>query len=186
MLTLGSPETKYSGTHLTFLEIPVTLENGEVHQYEYVVRNKVAGIVAVLPVTKEKEIILIKQFRIPLQKWQIETPAWLIDKAWESAEVSARRELLEETGYEAWELEFVYRAATSAGLTNEEIDCFIAHDCFLSDKKWELDAIEQIETFKIPAHEVYAFLQDQAKSGILIESKVYWLIGLYTQKYKGN
>jgi hypothetical protein len=66
MLTLGTPEIKYSGTHLSFLDIPVTTPSGEVHQYEYVVRNKVAGIVAVLPITKENEIVLIKQFRIPL------------------------------------------------------------------------------------------------------------------------
>jgi ADP-ribose pyrophosphatase len=140
----------------------------------------------VLPITKENEIVLIKQFRIPLWDWQIETPAGLMDKSWEDAESSARRELLEETGYEAWELEFVYRAATSAGLTNELIDCFVAHDCILSKKKWELDAIEQIETLKIPLEKVYGFLAEQAKKWILIESKVYGLLGLYLNKLKNN
>jgi len=56
------------------------------------------GAVVVIPMTKKQELIFEKNWRIPLETPVIQFPAGLIDK--ESAEVVARRELLEETGYE--------------------------------------------------------------------------------------
>ncbi|HBY74694.1 TPA: hypothetical protein DEG21_02210 [Patescibacteria group bacterium] len=61
-----------------------------------IVRNKVNDIIAVLPVTSDNKVILIKQFRIPLARDVIEVPAGLGDKPNENPLAILDRELKEE------------------------------------------------------------------------------------------
>ena len=55
--------------------------------------------VNIIPVTKDKKIILIKQYRHGIREIVTEIPGGVIEKEDSSPEVAARRELLEETGY---------------------------------------------------------------------------------------
>ena len=71
--------------------------------WEYVERPNVTGIVVIVPVTRDGELVLIEQYRVPVDRPVIELPAGLAGDVpgteGERLEAAARRELLEETGY---------------------------------------------------------------------------------------
>ena len=73
--------------------------------WEYVTRKGVCGIVAMVALTDDGKLVFVEQDRPPVGKRVVELPAGLAgDKAGEEDEAladAARRELLEETGYEA-------------------------------------------------------------------------------------
>ena len=78
------------------------------NNWEYVEGVHHEGVVVILAMTDAKEVILIEQYRIPVEKNVIEFPAGLVSDMEhckdETLEEAARRELLEETGYEAKEM----------------------------------------------------------------------------------
>lgn len=85
------------------------------------------AVVAILPVLPDERLLLVKQYRHPVNDLLWEIPAGLID-AGESPLVAAKRELREETGYEA--KEWVERLSffTSPGFTDEKITLYEARD----------------------------------------------------------
>jgi len=86
------------------------------------------GAVAVVAVNRDNEVLMIRQYRHPVRKFLWEIPAGLLDVAGESHLDAAKRELLEETFYEAknWELLQTFHA--SPGGNSEQIDIFLATD----------------------------------------------------------
>ena len=75
---------------------------------------------AIIPILDDGRIILVKQFRYSIQEETLEIPAGKIDKG-ESAEECARRELVEETGYSATNLEFLLTYVPAIGYSNERL-----------------------------------------------------------------
>lgn len=91
----------------------------------YVQRAKSTGVVAI--VAGDTELILIEQFRPPLGKNVIEIPAGLVgDQFAETGFEAARRELLEETGYQALRMTYMVDLASSPGLTDEVVSFYRA------------------------------------------------------------
>jgi len=99
-------------------------ENG----WEYAERSRGLDAVAIIAVTDAGELILTEQFRVPLKKQVLDLPAGLVgdDEAGEDLVVAARRELEEETGYRASRMKKVFSGPTSAGLSNEVVNLFLA------------------------------------------------------------
>lgn len=95
----------------------VQLPNGEQSTRELV---KHPGAVAVIPVTKDGKIIMVRQFRKALEKEIIEIPAGKLELG-EAPEVTAIRELEEETGYTTKQLQYVQSFYTSPGFADEII-----------------------------------------------------------------
>jgi ADP-ribose pyrophosphatase len=148
--------------------------------WEYVERPKISGIVVIVPVTDDNKLILIEQFRVPVQKNVIELPAGLAgDIAGTENEplaAAAKRELLEETGYEAREMTYLTEGASSAGITDEILAVFRATRLKkIGDP--EGDGDEHITVHAIPLAEVPAWLVKQREEGKVIDLKVY--AGLY-------
>ncbi|MCP4308135.1 MAG: NUDIX hydrolase [bacterium] len=85
------------------------------------------GAVAVVPVVDD-EVVLIRQYRTPLDAPLLELPAGKLDVPGEDRAVAAARELEEEVGYRAGHLEQVARFFTSPGFADEEMTVFIATD----------------------------------------------------------
>jgi len=83
------------------------------------------AVVAILPVLPDERLLLVKQYRHPVKAHLWEIPAGLID-AGESPLVAAKRELREETGYEAQEWVESVSFFTSPGFTNEKMTLYVA------------------------------------------------------------
>ncbi|MHA1977142.1 MAG: NUDIX hydrolase [Candidatus Hodarchaeales archaeon] len=82
---------------------------------------------AVIPILDDGRIILVKQFRYSIQEETLEIPAGKIDKG-ETAEECARRELEEETGYSAANLNFLLTYVPAIGYSNERLHIYKGTD----------------------------------------------------------
>src|SRR5688572_13296836 len=148
--------------------------------WEYATRKGTTGIVAVVAVTDDGKLVLVEQVRPPVGKSVIELPAGIAgDEAGHEQEEladAARRELLEETGYDAADMTFLAEGVPSAGITDEVITLFRARG-LKKTGKGEGDGSEQITLHEVAVHEVPRWLEDQRKAGRLVDLKVY--SGLY-------
>lgn len=144
--------------------------------WEFVRRRNLSGIVGIVAVTDDGKLILIEQYRPPVGANVIELPAGLAgDVAGsESEDLSdaARRELLEETGYEAKRMKLLGAGAASAGLSDEIITLYLATG-LKKTGTGDGDGHEQITTHEVPLDRVEAFLKRQVKAGKLVDLKVY-------------
>jgi ADP-ribose pyrophosphatase len=87
------------------------------------------GAVVVVPVDESaNEMVLVRQYRAPLDAQLLEIPAGKRDVADEPPDVTAVRELAEETGLEAGRLELIGHFYNSPGFSDEESWCFLARD----------------------------------------------------------
>lgn len=84
------------------------------------------GAAAVLPLTPDGEVVLVRQFRPPIRQVLTEIPAGLMDIAGEDALTCAARELREETGYRHTAIEFLGGYFAGAGFTDEYVHVFWA------------------------------------------------------------
>ena len=145
--------------------------------WEYAERVNASGVVFVAALTPERELVLIAQDRPPVQATVIELPAGLAGDGHahdEPLATAALRELEEETGYTADHLEHVLRGPSSAGLTSETLDLFIARDVRKVSAGGGVGGEgERIHTHLVPLDEVPAWLAARARAGNLIDPKVY-------------
>lgn len=143
--------------------------------WEFVERTNITGIVAIIPVTNDGNIVLIKQYREPFQKTVIEVPAGLVGDidSEESIKTAAQRELLEETGYHANSFEELGTFPVSPGLCTEQLTYMIATDLEKQTEKVG-EGDEQIEVFEIPITTAISYLLEQAKlPDILVDAKIF-------------
>jgi ADP-ribose pyrophosphatase len=82
--------------------------------------------VAVVPVTPDGDVVLVRQFRPPVRTSLVEIPAGLLDVDGEDALTCAERELFEETGYRSDGTAFLGGAFLSPGFTAEYVHLFWA------------------------------------------------------------
>ena len=85
------------------------------------------GAVAILPVFDDRQILLVRQYRHPVDTPLWEIPAGKLEQG-EDALACAKRELLEETGYEAASWEKLLSFYTSPGFCNEQITLYLASE----------------------------------------------------------
>jgi ADP-ribose pyrophosphatase len=119
---LVTSEVAFSGALLRLRVDTVRLPDGRLGRREVVEH---PGAVAVLPVLPSGELILVRQYRYAVGRLLLEVPAGTREPE-EPAEVCARRELLEETGYRAAALQELARFYVSPGWANEELVIYVA------------------------------------------------------------
>ena len=161
------PKVVYDGKHIQMLN-----RDG----WEYASRRNLTGIVAIIGVTDAHELLLIEQFRPPLNQSVIEIPAGLAGDVKgsenESLPKAARRELLEETGYSCRSLRQVAAGTPSGGICDEVITLFLATGLTLTATPHG-DEAEHITTHLIPLAKVEPWLKTQRRRGKEIDLKVY-------------
>lgn len=115
------------------------LPNGKVRETEYI-RHR--GSAVIIPLIDENTIILEKQFRPIIGKWVYELPAGTIEEG-EPPEITAKRELIEETGYDAETLIHLIDFYPSPGVSTELMHLFLAKGLkFVGSKPEEYEVIE--------------------------------------------
>jgi ADP-ribose pyrophosphatase len=102
--------------------------------------------VGILPLIGKDKIVLIREFRFPINKEIWEIPAGKLDRG-EKPEIGAKRELKEETGYEAKELKKIGEFYLSPGYSTEYMYLFLATG--LKKGEQSLDKGEKIKEVKI-------------------------------------
>jgi len=120
--TLVSSRTGYTGRLLTLKEDKVALPDGTTATREYVLHQ---GAAMVIPLFDDGSVLLERQFRFPLRAHFLELPAGKIDPG-EEALATARRELLEETGYSAVQWRHLTTLHPCVGYSDERVELFLA------------------------------------------------------------
>lgn len=135
----------------------VTLPNGKISTRELV---KHPGAVAIIPITDEGKIVMVEQFRKPLERSIIEIPAGKLEPG-EKPERTAIRELEEETGYGAQSFDLIQSFATSPGFADEVIHLFVARNLFEIAQPASLDEDEFIELIEVSIEEAEQLMKEQ-------------------------
>ncbi len=81
--------------------------------------------VAIIPITIEDQIVLVRQYRPAVERYTLEFPSGHVEKN-ESPEEAARRELMEETGFEANRVELLGTLLTDTGRLENRLWCYLA------------------------------------------------------------
>ncbi|MCC7547652.1 MAG: NUDIX hydrolase [Burkholderiales bacterium] len=142
-----SSRTAYSGRLLTVKEDEVRLPDGGQARREYIQHQ---GAVVIIPLMDRDTVLLEHQFRYPLRRHFLELPAGKIEQN-EPPEQTARRELLEETGYLAREWSFLTTLHPCVGYSDERIELFLARELVFEGHPGEDD--EFIESVTMPIDE---------------------------------
>ena len=157
-----SSENIYDGTLLHVKKDKVELPNGDISYREWI---KHPGASAVIPVTDNNEIILVRQYRYPIQALTMEIPAGKLDVAGEDPLECAKRELEEETGYSAQEYQFLTKLATTVGFSDEFIYIYAARG--LKAGQQHTDEDEFINVVTVPL----AKAVEMVHSGEILDGK---------------
>jgi nicotinamidase/pyrazinamidase len=149
-------------------------------RWEYAQRVVGATAAVIVAVTKNDEMILIEQLRPAVSGMVVELPAGLIgDIAGaedELPELAAARELEEETGYRPGRLERVAAGTSTAGLSDERLIAYVAHDVERVGDGGG-DEHEDIAVHLVPLAGVEDWLAARERAGVIIDLKVW--AGLY-------
>ena len=157
----------YRGRMLKVNEDEVTLPDGGTALREYVVH---PGAAIILPLFDDGSVLLERQFRYPLGQHFYELPAGRLEPD-EPSLATAKRELLEETGYVAAEWRELGRLHPCIGYSNEQIDFFLARK--LEFRGAQLDEGEFLETLRVPLPETV----DWIRRGRITDAKT--ILGLF-------
>lgn len=144
----------YTGKILGLRVEQVELPNGKTGQREVVTH---PGAVAIAAVTHKGELVLVRQYRKPVEKELLEIPAGKLDPG-EDPLVCAQRELKEETGYQAGRWELISRYFTSPGFSNEVMYFYRATE--LKASQPDPDEDEFIEAELVPSTKAREMVQN--------------------------
>lgn len=149
--------TLYEGKVISLRVEEVELPDGNRAKRELVDH---PGAVAILPITAEGKIVFVEQYRKALNRSLVEIPAGKIERG-ESKEVTALRELEEETGYTSAKFSYLHSFATSPGFANEVIHLFVAQDLMKVEKPAQGDEDEFIQLIECTLEEAEQMMIDE-------------------------
>lgn len=128
------------------------------------------GSVAVIALTSEDSMVLVKQYRKAIEDFLLEIPAGKLELNEEPRE-TAIRELREETGFESSKLTYISEFYTSPGYSNENIHLFLAED--LKRCQTMIKSEEFLEIVELPVEKLIKMI----KRGEILDGKT--IIGIF-------
>lgn len=174
-----SKKTVWQGSFMSAVVITYRDARGIVRTWEALERVGISGIVVMIAVTPDHNVVLIKQFRPPMGRDVIELPAGLVEQG-ESMEDAAMRELIEETGWSAGKIDFLAEGPISTGASTEALRAYVCTDLEHIGKNGG-DESENIEVIEIPIQKTQEFLRAAQLNGTLVDLKVFGLVALARQ-----
>lgn len=139
----------FNGRIITVHEDTVTLVDGTQAKREIVDHN---GGVAVIGLTEDKEVLLVRQFRVPYKETIYEIPAGKLEKD-EDPDEAAVREFSEECGCTASEFRYIGELYPTPGYCGEIIRLYLARGLAFGEQ--HLDVDERLDVYKVPLEEAF-------------------------------
>lgn len=167
-----SSEIAYKARVFDVRRDEIQLPSGTKTTYEIVVHN---GAVAMVPVDRDGNVLLVRQYRHSTGKYLLELPAGTLDQR-EDPEACAQRELREEIGMAPGRLTKIAEFFLAPGYSTERMWIYLAQD--LSPETLEADEDEDLELVKLSMHEAFTAI----KKGEIEDAKT--ILGLYVARGK--
>lgn len=169
-----SRDLVYEGAIIDYYKDTVQVPNGNVVKWDFIGHK---GAAAVVPVTENGEILMVRQYRNALDRYTLEVPAGGLNGVDEPTKDAAARELEEETGYRSEDIEFLISIYTTVAFCNEKIDIYVAKNLIPSKQNLDEDEFINVEAYKPQA------LLDMIYAGKIQDSKTICAVMAYVQKY---
>lgn len=128
--------------------------------------------VNVIPLTPDKQVVMVRQYRHGSREVTLEIPGGLASPD-DSPEDAARRELLEETGYEAEQLVFLGSACPQPAILDNRSITYVAKDVRLV-RDPHLDETEDIELVLVPLSEIAELISSGQINNAMVVVAFYW------------
>jgi ADP-ribose pyrophosphatase len=168
-----SSKCVYQGKRFAVEVVEVLSRDNQMIEREMVVH---PGAVVILPLLDEKNIVLIRNQRFAVGQTLWELPAGTRE-ANEEPQVTAARELIEETGYRAHQISHLTTFYTTPGFCNEKMDAYVAKDLTFVGQK--LEETEKIQVDIKPWNEVMKMIE----SGEICDAKTLTTLLYYFSRY---
>ncbi len=157
---------------LTYCVDTVKLPDGNIAEYDVMLHN---GGVAVLAVTKEQKIVMVRQYRHAFDRITLEVPAGKRDGD-EEFLTAAKRELEEEAGYRCGKIEHFMTINTAIAYCDEVIEVFLATDLVKTEQHLDSDEFVEVEEYDLDELVDRVFkceIKDSKTVAVLMAYKVY-------------
>ena len=164
----------YQGAIVDVYRDYMQFSNGNTEEWDYIHHR---GAAAVVPVTDDGRIIMVRQYRNALERFTLEIPAGALDDPEEPGINCSARELEEETGYRSENLEWLITLRTTIAFCNERIEVYVAKN--LVPSKQHLDPNEFVNVELHTVEELKQMIFD----GEIEDSKTVASILAYDAKY---
>jgi ADP-ribose pyrophosphatase len=138
-------ELKYTGDFIKVVRTKVTLPDGR-EGHRDIVRHP--GAVAIVAIKDDGKILVVEQFRKPVEKELLEIPAGKLNKGEDPLE-AAKRELKEETGYSCEDIQYLGKIATAPGFCDEYISIYKATGLTKGNTEFDEDEFINLKEFSL-------------------------------------
>lgn len=159
----------YRGRFLKVEQDQVQAPDGKTYVREYILHPGAAMMIPLLPNGK---VVMVHQYRHAVKQVFLEFPAGKRDKG-EDSLVTAKRELAEETGYEAKDWKFLTTIHPVIGYSNEHIDLFLARDLIKVEQK--LDSGEFLEVTEVDPKDLMRLVLEGKVTDVKTQIGAFWL-----------
>lgn len=161
------------GHIIDYYQDTIQVPNGNIVKWDFIGHK---GAAAVVPVTAEGKILMVRQYRNALDRETLEVPAGGLNGAEEPTSTAAARELEEETGYRSEDIDFLISIRTTVAFCNEKIDIYVAHNLIPGRQHLDEDEFINVEEYSVQE------LTDMIYTGIIQDSKTICAILAYARK----
>jgi len=167
-------ELVVKGAIIDYYQDTILVPNGNVVKFDFIGHK---GAAAVVPVTADGKLLMVRQFRNALDRYTLEIPAGGLNGSDEPTMEAAARELEEETGYTAGSIEWLITVRTTVAFCNEKIDIYLARDLVSGSQNLDEDEYINVEAYAVEE------LCEKILSGEIEDSKTISAVLAYKAKY---
>lgn len=167
-------ELKFKGKIIDFYQDTMEIDGDHTVIWDFIQHK---GAAAVVPVTEDGKILMVRQYRNALDRYTLEIPAGALDEADEPGITCAGRELEEETGYRSENLEWLITLRTTVAFCNERIEVFVARDLIPSHQHLDEDEFIDLNAYTLEE------LKEKIFSGEIEDAKTVSSLLAYAVKY---
>ncbi len=168
-----------------YLEL-VRRDIGRGRGWEFVRRRNISGVVVMLAVTPQDEVLLVRQFRPPVDAPVWELPAGLADRPGEDLVRCAQRELVEETGFRAQTMELLAVGPAAAASSSTILHVFLATGAQPVAEHPTGDELFPIEVRRVPRRTAADWLEQRMSQGEMVDPRIFGALLLAERRLAGR